>query len=46
MPVTRSGAVAAIRELLRRSPVVALLGARQAGKTTVARQIVRWTGPR
>jgi predicted AAA+ superfamily ATPase len=35
-----------VRRLLRRSPVVAILGARQVGKTTLARQIARgWRGP-
>jgi predicted AAA+ superfamily ATPase len=28
-----------LRSLLRQSPVVALLGARQVGKTTLARQL-------
>ena len=35
-----------IRALLRTSPVVAILGPRQIGKTTLAREIVRtWAGP-
>ncbi len=35
-----------VMALLRRSPVVAILGARQVGKTTLARRIVReWKGP-
>ena len=34
-----------LRELLRTSPVVAILGARQVGKTTLARRIARsWPG--
>jgi predicted AAA+ superfamily ATPase len=32
--------MALVRQALRRSPVVALLGARQCGKTTLARQLV------
>ena len=35
----RSVAIADVRRLLRQAPVVALLGPRQAGKTTLARQI-------
>ena len=36
-----------VRELLRDNPVVAILGARQIGKTTLARQILaNWRGPR
>ncbi len=36
----------AVRSLLARSPVVALLGARQVGKTTLARELVRsWAEP-
>lgn len=35
-----------VRQLLRRSPVVAILGPRQVGKTTLARDIRRaWPGP-
>lgn len=35
-----------IRALLRASPVVAILGSRQIGKTTLAREITRtWPGP-
>jgi predicted AAA+ superfamily ATPase len=37
----RSHHVAAIRRLLQTSPVVAILGARQVGKTTLAREVVR-----
>ena len=37
--IARSAHVAAVRQLLARNPVVALLGARQVGKTTLARQI-------
>lgn len=36
-----------IQDLLRRHPVVAILGARQVGKTTLARQVLdRWEGPK
>jgi len=35
-----------IRALVRTSPVVAILGPRQVGKTTLAREIARtWPGP-
>jgi predicted AAA+ superfamily ATPase len=35
-----------VRRLLKEGPVVALLGARQVGKTTLARQVAReWKGP-
>ena len=50
--IPRPGHVAAIETRLRRFPVVALLGARQVGKTTLAREVARrfdaqrhqWTG--
>lgn len=35
----RAGEIRRVRALLRESPVVALLGPRQAGKTTLARQV-------
>lgn len=38
--VPRTGHLRAIERLLRQFPVVALLGARQVGKTTLARQLV------
>ena len=42
----RADAITAITRLLRQSPVVALLGARQVGKTTLARQVASaWRGP-
>ena len=37
--IARPSHVAAVRGLLARNPVVALLGARQTGKTTLARQV-------
>jgi hypothetical protein len=37
--IARTGHLAALRHLLARNPVVALLGARQVGKTTLARQL-------
>ncbi len=40
----RSGHIAAIRRLLRENRVVALLGARQIGKTTLARQVTEAWG--
>jgi predicted AAA+ superfamily ATPase len=44
--VDRRASVAAVRRRLREAPVVALLGARQVGKTTLARQVaVRFGGP-
>ena len=39
--IDRDHHAAAVARLLRRSPVVALLGARQVGKTTLARRIAR-----
>lgn len=38
--IGRSNYLRRVREAIRRSPVVALLGPRQCGKTTLARQIV------
>lgn len=38
--VVPRAALAAVRQSLRRSPVVTLVGARQCGKTTLARQLV------
>ena len=38
--IERSRWLAELRAALKRSPVVALVGPRQAGKTTLARQIV------
>lgn len=44
--IPRGPALAAAERLLRRYPVVAILGARQVGKTTLARQIAsRFAGP-
>jgi predicted AAA+ superfamily ATPase len=43
--VPRNGLLEAIRVRLREAPVVALLGARQVGKTTLARQVAaEWQG--
>ncbi len=33
--------IQAVAQLLQRNPVVAILGARQVGKTTLARQVVK-----
>ena len=45
--IRRAAHLAAIRRLLRDYPVVALLGARQVGKSTLARQVVAgWCGSR
>lgn len=45
MNIRRTGHLRAIRALLRDSPVVAILGPRQVGKTTLARQVVSaWRG--
>ncbi len=44
--INRATVLAAVERLLRRYPVVAILGARQVGKTTLARQIAdRFPGP-
>lgn len=44
--VPRNGHRRAVERLLSRAPVVTLLGARQVGKTTLAREIARrWKGP-
>lgn len=44
--IERSSLLAAIRVRLAESPVVALLGARQVGKTTLAQQVAAaWAGP-
>lgn len=45
MVVVRSRLLAAVRQALRRSRVVALIGPRQSGKTTAARQIVPQPSP-
>lgn len=46
MPILRTGHIARVRQLLGRSPVVAVLGPRQSGKTTLAAAVGRaWTGP-
>ncbi|NWG32507.1 MAG: ATP-binding protein [Rhodocyclaceae bacterium] len=42
----RSRHIAEVRAALGRAPIVALLGARQVGKTTLARQVLgEWAGP-
>lgn len=44
--VPRPAHLAALERLIQRYPVVALLGARQVGKTTLAQQLgARWPGP-
>ncbi len=44
--VSRTAALTAIERLLRRYPVVAIVGARQVGKTTLAHQVMtRHNGP-
>ena len=44
--IPRDRLLATIRTQLAEAPSVALLGARQVGKTTLARQIARaWAGP-
>lgn len=46
MMLIRSRHIAAVQSALRRAPIVALLGARQVGKTTLARQIAAtWDEP-
>lgn len=46
MNIDRPGHRRRIAALLRRSPIVAILGARQTGKTTLARSFLReWKGP-
>jgi uncharacterized protein len=42
--IHRAHHVAVVRQLLSEQPVVALLGARQVGKTTLARQVARTYG--
>lgn len=42
--IIRTGHLSALRRLLARNPVVALLGARQVGKTTLARQLAGEVG--
>jgi uncharacterized protein len=45
MPIDRPGHRRRVRQLLRRSPAVAILGPRQSGKTTLAADIRRaWPG--
>jgi len=39
--VPRLGHISTVERLLRESPVVAILGARQVGKTTLARELRR-----
>ena len=44
--IPRRNLLAAIRQGLSEAPVVALLGARQVGKTTLARLVASgWSGP-
>jgi predicted AAA+ superfamily ATPase len=46
MDIGRQRHTRRLQQLLRRSPVVAILGPRQVGKTTLARAIGKaWTGP-
>lgn len=46
MSIVRSGHLSRVRHLLSRAPVVALLGPRQSGKTTLAAAVKRaWSGP-
>lgn len=44
MDITRSAHLSRVSGLLQRSPVVGILGARQVGKTTLARQLVAERG--
>ena len=46
MEITRSEHIRAVRDALNRSPVVAVLGPRQVGKTTLARQVIASAGER
>ena len=41
--IRRTGHLAALERLIARNPVVALIGARQVGKTTLARELARRT---
>ena len=41
MRIARAGHIARVAGLLRRAPVVAILGARQVGKTTLSREVAR-----
>ncbi len=41
MMLIRAQHIQAVAQLLQRNPVVAILGARQVGKTTLARQVVK-----
>ena len=44
--IERGAHLLALEGLLDRHPVVGILGARQVGKTTMARQLIgRWRGP-
>lgn len=46
MTIARPDHLARVRQLLRRSPAVAILGPRQVGKTTLARTMQQaWDGP-
>ena len=46
MAVARAEHLDTLRRLLRRAPIVGLLGPRQVGKTTLARQVAAvWPGP-
>ncbi len=47
MNIRRAAHIPNVRRLLRDNPVVAVLGARQVGKTTLARQVMaNWRGPK
>ncbi len=47
MGIRRAHHIDTVRRLLRDNPVVAVLGARQVGKTTLAHQVMaNWRGPR
>ncbi|MGQ0505773.1 MAG: ATP-binding protein [Myxococcaceae bacterium] len=46
MKLARQGHIDTVRQLLRRAPVVGLLGPRQVGKTTLAHELADgWQGP-